>query len=114
MTIRYCNCEKSRRVANGSLGQLLDNAWYPATTIDPETCATLGVLEWFRMLNVVGNVSAHDFVGALERKMDPLRVSSVPVRWQINYAEIFKALIEPGCRIVIKCSLEWRASSVFC
>ncbi|KAJ7797205.1 hypothetical protein B0H14DRAFT_3494018 [Mycena olivaceomarginata] len=74
---------KSQRVKNGTLGQLLGNAWYPATTIDPETCATFGVLEWFRLQNIVGNVTAQDFVGALERKMDPLRVSSVPDRYKV-------------------------------
>jgi hypothetical protein len=79
LTVCYCHCEKSQRVKNGTLGQLLGNAWYPATTINPGTCTTFGVLDWFRLQNVVGNVTAHDFVGALERKMDPLGVSSVPV-----------------------------------
>ncbi|KAJ7800264.1 hypothetical protein B0H14DRAFT_3490881 [Mycena olivaceomarginata] len=82
LTVRYCNCEQSRRATNGTLGQLLGNAWYPATTIDPETCTTFAVLDWLRLQNVVGNVSAHDFVGALERKMDPLHVSKVPDRYK--------------------------------
>ncbi|KAJ6479203.1 hypothetical protein C8R47DRAFT_983594 [Mycena vitilis] len=83
-TVRYCfcGCDKSRRTVNGTLGQLIGNGWYPATTIDPSTCATMQVLETFRLLNVVGNVNVHDFVGALERKMDPTRVSSVPDRYK--------------------------------
>ncbi|KAJ7860931.1 hypothetical protein B0H13DRAFT_1900698 [Mycena leptocephala] len=77
---QYCNCGKAARTNN--LGQLIDNAWYPATTVDPETCATLECLEHFRLLNVVGNVSVHDYVGTLERLTDPLRVTRVPDRYK--------------------------------
>ncbi|KAJ7458364.1 hypothetical protein B0H11DRAFT_1737877 [Mycena galericulata] len=76
LDVRYCGCEKAERSNN--LDQLLGNAWYPASTIDPGTCATFQVLEFFRLLNVVGNVTAHDFVGTLERLTDPLRLYSVP------------------------------------
>ncbi|KAJ7061114.1 hypothetical protein C8F01DRAFT_1083331 [Mycena amicta] len=51
----------------------------PATTTDPETCATLEALELFRLLQVVGNVNVHDFVGTLERLTDPTRVDATPV-----------------------------------
>jgi hypothetical protein len=80
LTCQYCGCEKSERVVQGHLGQLLGNGWYPATTVDPGTCATLQSLEAFRLLNVVGNVNVHDYVGSLERKMDPLGGGRVPVR----------------------------------
>ncbi|KAJ7893230.1 hypothetical protein B0H13DRAFT_1625288 [Mycena leptocephala] len=80
ITYRYCGCEKSECVVQGHLGQLLGNGWYPATTIDPETCATIDALETFRLLNVIGNVNVRDFVSALERKVDPLHVEKVPVR----------------------------------
>ncbi|KAJ7470067.1 hypothetical protein B0H11DRAFT_1730986 [Mycena galericulata] len=76
LQIRYCGCEKSEHTNN--LGQLLGNAWYPATTVDPETCATFEVLDQFRLLNVVGNCNVHDFVGTLERLTDPLMTASVP------------------------------------
>ncbi|KAJ7033976.1 hypothetical protein C8F04DRAFT_957029 [Mycena alexandri] len=58
------------------------NAWYPASTIDPETCATLDTLETFRLLNVVGNMNVQDFVGTLERKTDPLRVGELLDRYK--------------------------------
>ncbi|KAF8216257.1 hypothetical protein K438DRAFT_1954884 [Mycena galopus ATCC 62051] len=81
--MRFCGCEKATRVPLGTVGQLLANGWYPATTIDPQTCATLEALEFYRMLSVVGNLNVHDFVGSLERKMDPLRMSSVPDRYKV-------------------------------
>ncbi|KAJ7017143.1 hypothetical protein C8F04DRAFT_979864 [Mycena alexandri] len=82
ISYRYCGCIKSARSVNGTLGQLLGNGWYPASTIDPHTCATLDTLETFRLLNVVGNVNVQDFVGTLERKTDPLRVGEAPDRYK--------------------------------
>jgi hypothetical protein len=81
----YCGCDKSARTNN--LGQLLENGWYPATTIDPETCATVQCLETFRLLNVVGNVKVHDYVGTLERLTDPLHLAGLPVRSAIAEQE---------------------------
>ncbi|KAJ6467143.1 hypothetical protein C8R47DRAFT_740738 [Mycena vitilis] len=75
---RYCACDKARQTNN--LGQLLSNAWYPASTIDPGTCATFQCLETFRLLNVVGNLTVSDYVGTLERLSNPLHLSTVPDR----------------------------------
>ncbi|KAJ7058293.1 hypothetical protein C8F01DRAFT_1305830 [Mycena amicta] len=75
LNIRFCSCPKSLR--NDAIAQLMSNAWYPAM------CATFEALELFRHLNVVGNLSAHDFVGTLERRMDPTRVESVPDRYKV-------------------------------
>lgn len=47
--------------------ELARNAWFPSSATDPDTCATFKVLDTFRLLNVIGNVNAHDFVTALER-----------------------------------------------
>ncbi|KAJ7038352.1 hypothetical protein C8F04DRAFT_1179974 [Mycena alexandri] len=77
---RYCGCDKADRANN--LEQLMRNGWYPATTVDPETCATFGALETFRTLNVVGNINVHDFVGAMERQTDPCQVETVPDRYK--------------------------------
>lgn len=59
--------------------QLLCERLYPATVVNPQTCATFNVLELFHKLNVVGGVNVHDFIGALERLTDPTGVSTVPV-----------------------------------
>ncbi|KAJ6460704.1 hypothetical protein C8R47DRAFT_1226206 [Mycena vitilis] len=82
ITFRYCTCDRNRHTPLGTLGQIFGNGWYPATTVDPETCATVEVLEQFRLLNVVGNVNVQDFIGALERIMDPLQISRVPDRYK--------------------------------
>jgi hypothetical protein len=74
---RYCACDNSDHA--GNLEQLLRNGWYPATTVDPATCATFTALEMFRLLNVVGNINVHDFVGTLERWTSVVQVNPLPV-----------------------------------
>ncbi|KAJ7178549.1 hypothetical protein C8R43DRAFT_942201 [Mycena crocata] len=75
-----CKCDRSRHTNN--LGELIANEWYPATTVDPETCATFQALDLFRLLSVVGNMNVHDFVGSLERMTDSMRTESVPDRYK--------------------------------
>jgi hypothetical protein len=74
---QYCGCDNSDHANN--LEQLLRNSWYPATTVDPATCATFAALELFRLLNVIGNINVHDFVKAVERQTDACQVHNVPV-----------------------------------
>ncbi|KAJ7201941.1 hypothetical protein B0H12DRAFT_1063385 [Mycena haematopus] len=99
---RYCGCEEGSRVPLGTLGQLMGHGWYPATITDPETCATFEVLEWFRLLSVVGNINVHDFVGSLERKMDSVQIADVPDRYKAfgrmarQYAYLLRAK-RAGC-----------------
>ncbi|KAJ7018026.1 hypothetical protein C8F04DRAFT_978149 [Mycena alexandri] len=77
---RYCKCDLSERANN--LQQLLRTGWYPATTIDPATCATFQCLELYRILNVVGNINVHDFVGSLERLTDATKITKIPDRYK--------------------------------
>ncbi|KAJ7429112.1 hypothetical protein B0H11DRAFT_2266968 [Mycena galericulata] len=75
VSYRYCGCDHGRAVRN--LSQLMRNAWYPASLTDPATCATYRVLEMFRLMTVIGNVNARDFVTALERRTEPLGPSGL-------------------------------------
>ncbi|KAJ7068896.1 hypothetical protein B0H15DRAFT_793973 [Mycena belliarum] len=77
---RFCKCERAAHANN--LQQLLRTAWFPATITDPTTCATFRVLDLFRVLNVVGNVNAHDFVTSLERLSDATGVLPLPDRYK--------------------------------
>jgi CxC2 like cysteine cluster associated with KDZ transposases len=65
---RFCGCKRSDKANN--LVQLLRNMWYPASFTDPDSCATFAVLDFYRLLNVIGNVNARDFVTSLERLTD--------------------------------------------
>jgi hypothetical protein len=104
---RYCACDNSDHAAN--LEQLLRNGWFPATTVDPATCATFASLELFRLLNVVGNINIHDFVGTLERRTSAAQVNSVPVSHDRGSAR--QELIKYASRIATRCSGVWLAST---
>ncbi|KAJ7026219.1 hypothetical protein C8F04DRAFT_1268392 [Mycena alexandri] len=77
---RYCSCDLADRANN--LQQLQRSEWYPATTVDPASCATYQCLDLYRMLNVVGNINVHDFVGSLERLTDATKITKLPDRYK--------------------------------
>ncbi|KAJ7169138.1 hypothetical protein C8R43DRAFT_1121027 [Mycena crocata] len=81
----YCACDRSDKSNN--LRQLLRNGWYPASKTDPDTCATYRCLDLFRLLNVVGNINARDFITALERLTDP--VAATGLKWMPNRYKSF-------------------------
>ncbi|KAF7312647.1 CxC2 domain-containing protein [Mycena indigotica] len=80
-TLDVCFCGCSNSLQNNHIAQLMGNHWYPATTLEPGTCATWRVLELFRQLNVVGNINAHDFVRSLEKLNDPTMMNQTPDRY---------------------------------
>ncbi|KAJ7149321.1 hypothetical protein C8R43DRAFT_1128675 [Mycena crocata] len=77
---RFCGCDAGDE--GGPLEQLLRNGWFPATLVDPATCATFAALDLFRLLCVVGNINVHDFVGMLERATNAADMQSVPDRYK--------------------------------
>ncbi|KAJ7056324.1 hypothetical protein C8F01DRAFT_1029354 [Mycena amicta] len=80
LDVRLCGCSKSLR--QDHIAQLMANEWYPATVSEMGTCSTFRALDLFRLLNVVGNISAHDFVGTLERLTDPTLLGKTPDRYR--------------------------------
>ncbi|KAJ7719391.1 hypothetical protein B0H16DRAFT_1739421 [Mycena metata] len=77
-TVKYhfCGCNLSDHANN--LRQFMRNKWYPASTVDPGTCATYECLDLYRLLNVVGNINVHDFVRSVERLTDATKITKVP------------------------------------
>ncbi|TRM58348.1 hypothetical protein BD626DRAFT_573568 [Schizophyllum amplum] len=71
--LRYCQCRLSDSATN--VVQLLRNRWYPATAIDPETCATFSSLDFFRQAAVQANVNAHNYIKVLEHQTDALHLN---------------------------------------
>ncbi|KAF7317928.1 CxC2 domain-containing protein [Mycena kentingensis (nom. inval.)] len=80
--IQYCACGDRLLHRHGHVSQLLGNGWYPATTIEPSTCATFRLLEYFRRLKVGSNVNANDFVRTLERLTNATATRKVPERYK--------------------------------
>lgn len=76
--VRYLECACSQDLPTRPQ-QLLRVGWYPATVTDPDTCATVRVLELFRVQNVVGNMNVDSFMKSLERLTDATGQRWVPV-----------------------------------
>ncbi|KAF7300659.1 TY3B-TY3B protein [Mycena chlorophos] len=77
--VRYCGCSRSDAILPRQ--QLLRNGWYPATVTNPATCATFRTLRAFRLFNVLGNLTATDFIKAIQRYTDSMSfggTSSLP------------------------------------
>ncbi|KAF7329335.1 CxC2 domain-containing protein [Mycena kentingensis (nom. inval.)] len=72
LRLRECRCDVGLRRSTVQL--LLAHGWYPATTVNPATCATIEALELFRLLRVNGNLNVQDFMGTLQRLTDPGRL----------------------------------------
>ncbi|KAG1856516.1 hypothetical protein C8R48DRAFT_749130 [Suillus tomentosus] len=62
----FCECE----TAQIHYKQLLRARWYPATTTDPQTAATFGVLRLYHLLSFESKVSAYEFYHSLARCSD--------------------------------------------
>ncbi|KAF7299239.1 CxC2 domain-containing protein [Mycena indigotica] len=59
---------------------IASNAWYPATTTNPATCATFNVLETFRFLRSIAKINVQDYVRTLEKLTDSTGLEKVPDR----------------------------------
>lgn len=74
VTVNYCRCnEVSHRQ------QLMRFGWYPATPLEPQTCATIEVLRLFHLLNLQGKLPAYAFYKSLELVTDNTGLLAVPV-----------------------------------
>ncbi|KAF8209732.1 hypothetical protein K438DRAFT_1571533 [Mycena galopus ATCC 62051] len=60
--LSFCGCNTS--VTHRQ--QLMRACLWPATSIDPQTCATFNVIRLFEVQNCLGKISAYDFVRSLE------------------------------------------------
>jgi hypothetical protein len=74
--INFCGCPEAPRLAD----QLLDIGWYPATTKDPSTAATVSLLRHFHKLNLQARVTAYDFYNALLLLTNAAGLKKIPVR----------------------------------
>ncbi|KAF8989456.1 hypothetical protein BDZ89DRAFT_974704 [Hymenopellis radicata] len=77
---RYCDCSRADGLHKWQ--QLLRTGWYPATTRQPQTCATLEVLDLFRRLKTMATVNVRDFVSVLESTTNPYETEWTPDRYK--------------------------------
>ncbi|KAF7965199.1 hypothetical protein HWV62_45095 [Athelia sp. TMB] len=78
LTVNFCACERASTASKRV--QMLRAGWYPASLTDPQTCATIAVLEEYHLLNLKGALNVHDFIGAVCRRTDATMVTTPPDR----------------------------------
>lgn len=109
---RFCACTESSRIDDWQ--QMYRTGWYPATSAQPQTCATLEVLGFYRLLKVVANCSVRDFVSVLEALTNPLGTSPPPPRYKVRFASYSAdSLSNLVCRNFCGWLGKRRASNVF-
>ncbi|KAJ7044201.1 hypothetical protein C8F04DRAFT_942455 [Mycena alexandri] len=60
--LNFCGCDSTITHRQ----QLMRACLWPATSIDPQTCATFNSIRLFEVQNCLGKISAYDFVRSLE------------------------------------------------
>jgi hypothetical protein len=49
---------------------VLRRSWFPATNLEPQTCATFRLLETFHIMTLQGKVTTYDYYSGLEKLTD--------------------------------------------
>ncbi|KAJ7075035.1 hypothetical protein B0H15DRAFT_792355 [Mycena belliarum] len=60
--LNFCGCDS--RISNRQ--QLMRACLWPATSVDPQTCATFNAIRLFEVQNCLGKISSYDFIRSLE------------------------------------------------
>ncbi|KAJ7817572.1 hypothetical protein B0H13DRAFT_2379555 [Mycena leptocephala] len=81
VAVDYCGCSQAH-AAGERIEQTLRRSWYPATNLEPQTCATFRVLETFHIMTLQGKVTTYDFYGGLEKLTDNAGLGNMKDRYK--------------------------------
>lgn len=76
VNVDFCGCN----LAGESRQQLMRASWWPATPLEPQTCATFALMNQFHLLSLKAKVSAFDFYRSLEYLTHNFGLEKLPVR----------------------------------
>lgn len=76
VAVDFCGC----KVGFDRFRQVLRMSWWPATPLEPQSCATMELLRLFHIMNLQGRINAFDFYKGLEAMSDPSKLYPLPVR----------------------------------
>ncbi|KAJ6616904.1 hypothetical protein B0H10DRAFT_1914835 [Mycena sp. CBHHK59/15] len=76
--IAYCGCKTQPLLPIHKVRQLMRSRLFPATSTDPATAFTFGVLKEFSLHNLESKKAAYDYLGALLRLTDNGFTADVP------------------------------------
>ncbi|KAJ6548309.1 hypothetical protein B0H10DRAFT_1969200 [Mycena sp. CBHHK59/15] len=76
--IAYCGCKTQPLLPIHKVRQLMRSRLFPATSTDPATAFTFGILKEFSLHNLESKKAAYDYLGALLRLTDNGFTADVP------------------------------------
>jgi hypothetical protein len=92
--------------------QLLRRHLYPATILDPRTCATFALLREFHILSLQSKISMHHFYLSLHRRTDNTGLKSIPVSGVVCLGYRLCKSNSNGSFDIVN-SVEWPANGTF-
>ncbi|KAJ7030308.1 hypothetical protein C8F04DRAFT_1264074 [Mycena alexandri] len=81
VAVDFCGCERAH-VAGTTREQTLRRSWFPATDLEPQTCATFRCVELFHILTLQGKVTTYDFYSGLEKVTDNTGLVKIKDRYK--------------------------------
>ncbi|KZP14615.1 hypothetical protein FIBSPDRAFT_979972 [Athelia psychrophila] len=82
VSVDYCGCTPTVDIPKVPIWtQLIRVGWYPATTIDPQTCATFDLMKSFHLLSLQGKISHYHYYKALHYRTENSGILHVPDRY---------------------------------
>ncbi|KAJ7623110.1 hypothetical protein DFH06DRAFT_1142895 [Mycena polygramma] len=79
VAVQFCECDQ--RIAHWQ--QLMHVYWWPATVVDPSTCATFNVICLFQNMNCLGKISDFHFLRSLELLTNADGLNPLPNRRRV-------------------------------
>jgi hypothetical protein len=73
--VSFCDCSAQVHRCQ----QLLRLRWFPATAIQPHTCATFDLLQHYHILSMQSKISGYHYYTSLSRLTDNIGISKIPV-----------------------------------
>lgn len=85
VSVDYCGCTPTVDIPKVPIWtQLIRVGWYPATTIDPQTCATFDLMKSFHLLSLQGKISHYHYYKALHYRTENSGILHVPVSCYVD------------------------------
>lgn len=97
VNVDFCGCTAAPGVPKLDIyKQLLRVDWYPATVLEPQTCATFELMKLFHLLSLEGKVSAYHFYRTLHHRTENSGIAYVHVGLLLLRSSFHVLLINLG------------------
>lgn len=79
VNVDSCGCSAPGEPAIDVANQLMRSGWYPATHLEPQTCATFELMQAFHILSLQGKISHYHYYKSLQYLTDNTGIKKLPV-----------------------------------